>query len=273
MKVKDVSYSGLGTRWNLIPRNVSQYTADEDSFWYYSINNRYFSTGKFGPISFYDTDRDDLDDTVFHVGGGSLFESKSWWKVVTDTKVTINEEDYYSPDYLLDRYQSRSLFFDYIKSRKTFTEINNLNSLGNGIYFLKKSALSNGVLKISSNYNFSGKKAILYVDGKVVIDTNLGINSTTLEPDSSSIVFIAPQIEFSDNAEFANGIFIARSIAVAQGDDNQSLKVNGNIIATESFVSNRKVSDNSYPAMFLNFDPNIYMDLFSELSTSYYIWE
>jgi hypothetical protein len=54
--------------------------------------------------------------------------------------------------------------------------------------------------------------------------------------------------------------------------ETNGLKIVGNLVATEYFVNNRLVADNSVPSVFIDYDPGIYVEMLPYLSTSEYVW-
>jgi len=183
-------------------------------------------------------------------GGGSSFSLKNWSK------------DSYTKNSLLDF----DAFLNYLKSRKSYQTINDINNIkADGIYFYNNNSNNSLNLTTVPNYKF-----LLLFDGTVTI-TGSG---NKFNP-SSSIAIIAQTINFAKDLNEASGIFYANQINFSSpGTSTTPLKITGNVISKNSATLSRdRANDRQKPSLFIVFDPQKYLDLLPYLSVANYDWQ
>jgi hypothetical protein len=152
-------------------------------------------------------------------------------------------------------------FYQYIISRKSAKEINNLNEINaDGIYIIKSDGLN------LSNPNFNFVLIIRNSNNTDLGDANITVNS--FNSSNKSIMILAKKITFSSSVTTASGIFIAQTI---EYQSTNGLKVLGNLIS-KTAVTLQSRSDNTRPSLFIVFKPKMYLDLLPYLSISKYDW-
>lgn len=190
--------------------------------------------------------------TIGNFAGTSFSDPHNWHSPTYDfsTTTTFNREQY----------------LNYIKARKSYKNITNVNTeiTEDGIYLFNES--TNAV-------NYAGdttKKIVLIVPGTGGINI-IGNAQGVFNDNNASITIIAQKINFDSNVKEANGIFIADTINTGI-NTSQGLKINGNIIATSSLVFEREWSpdQNTQPSLYVVNNPKMYLDLLPYLSTSIY---
>jgi len=152
-------------------------------------------------------------------------------------------------------------FYQYIISRKSAKEINNLNEINaDGIYIIK----SDGLNLSNPNFNF-----VLIIRNSTNTDLgNANITVNSFNSSNKSIMILAKKITFSSSVTTAAGIFIAQTI---EYQSTNGLKVLGNLIS-KTAVTLQSRSDNTRPSLFIVFKPQMYLDLLPYLSVSKYDW-
>jgi hypothetical protein len=153
-------------------------------------------------------------------------------------------------------------FYQYIISRKSAKEINNLNEINaDGIYIIKSDGLN------ISNPNFNFVLIVRNSNNTDLGNANITVNS--FNSSNKSIMILAKKITFSSSVTTASGIFIAQTI---EYQSTNGLKVLGNLIS-KTAVTLQSRSDNTRPSLFIVFKPKMYLDLLPYLSVSKYDWQ
>lgn len=229
IKLKNTSFLTSNSLTNIIPQNITPYDSED-------TNERYFIIGN-APGN--------VIATSINLGTAQP-SSKNW--------TTEN----YSQNLI---FYSVDSFFEYVKSKKPYQQINNLDNLTG-----EKINLWQGNLIINSlnQSKFDGKKIVLLVRGDLTIDVQ------NFSPINGILAAIAQNINFSSNVQSATGIFISQTINTGL-TTNQGLKIIGNLI-TKTLQNERKWDDNSRPSLFLVFKPEFYLDLLPYLSVRKYEW-
>ncbi len=156
-------------------------------------------------------------------------------------------------------------FLEYVKTRKSYQIITNLNQLATD-----KINVWNGSLSINNAAHFNSKNVTLIVTGTVSLSTN------TFDPaQPSSTAIIADRINFYDGAQMvdeARGIFVGNTIDFGVSDE--PIKITGNVASTTNAVNISRVrTDNRKPSLFVNFDIDQYINLLPYISTATYDWK
>jgi hypothetical protein len=153
-------------------------------------------------------------------------------------------------------------FYQYIISRKSAKEINNLNEINaDGIYIIKSDSLN------LSNPNFNFVLIIRNSNNTDLGNANITVNS--FNSSNKSIMILAKKITFSSSVTTAAGIFIAQTI---EYQSTNGLKVLGNLISKTAVALQSRSDDNTRPSLFIVFKPKMYLDLLPYLSVSKYDW-
>ncbi len=182
--------------------------------------------------------------------------------VVSDNRYSIN--NWHKSDYNRQIPLSIDDFLNYIKARKSYQAINNLNELTQDKIYLYQGNLD---INDSSISIFNNRKLVLIVTGSI----NFNV-SNEFQPSNASIAFLAKKINFSNTVSIAKGIFVAESTDTGSAN-NQGLKIIGNLISLFDFTSQRKWSNTAKPSIFVVFKPEMYLDLLPYLSISKYDWK
>jgi len=242
IKLKDSSFSSLGELSNVIPLNISPYDIEDTNNRYLIINSNNNDPG-----------------------------------VVTASSINISNNDISNKRWYVENYRkiksfSPQVFLNYVKSRKNIQNIRSLSNIQQkGVYFWENDfQLDNNLLNQTNVQSF-----VLITNGNVIIreeNFNIGRNCVDIS-NSKSIAIISTQtISFYNNSQCAAGIFIAENINIGS-NNNQGLKIKGNLIALNSLSGQRRWENNNRPSLFMFFQPKIYLDLLPYLSISKYDWE
>ena len=244
IKIKDSSFSKIGSLTNIVPLNIIAYDADDNA-------NRYFIINNGSPPQ---TDPGLVSAASINTGTANV-SSKNWW-VASYSRIVST---------------SPQLFLDYVRSRKEYQTIADLSSItNNGLYVWQ------GDLTLTNtNLNqITASNLVLIVNGNLSINENqFNIGSDCLNTSTSKKIALLSTgaINFSNNTQCAAGIFIGQTIDTGS-NNNQGLKIKGNLVAFSSFNNQRRWSDNSKPAVFIIFQSQMYLDLLPYLSVSKYDW-
>ncbi len=179
-------------------------------------------------------------------------------------------------DWSKNNYQSRfgftrDTFLQYVTTRKNIKNLDDLGGLsaiatqGDGIYKIS------GAQTISDSSVFGTSKFVLIVEGA---NGDVTVSDADFNHAGNSLAILAHKITFNAGVTEATGIFIAPTIEAASGTN--SLKIIGNLVASDSFLNNRDlttVNQNRTPSIFIVFNPKIYFDLLPYLSISKYDWQ
>ncbi len=214
IKLKNTSfYSGNGLT-DLIPLVPTAYDADDDS-------NPYFITGGTGAGL---TAASSLNLTAINQSAkpnGSNWSASSYSPTVTFTPAS---------------------FLKYVKTRKTYTTITDLNDIvsidHDGIYFYNGSS----PVTIDTTQTITDYNTVLITSGEV--DINSDFNPT------KSIAIVADRISFGSGMNQAKGIFIANTVTVANSTNGGGLKIIGNLVAQTGLTDSRTPADLFQPTIF-----------------------
>ena len=231
-KLKNSSFSSPGSLTNVLPLNISAYDSDDD------VNQRYFIMNSAGS--------DPGLVTASSIYTGTAAVSSKDWKAESYTRQTA---------------LSPSGFLSYVKARKEYQIITNLNDLAED-----KINLWQGDLTINNQANFNNKKVVLIVTGTTTLDM------PNFQPAHAALAILANTINFTSSVKYAEGVFIAQTVNTGS-NTTQGLKIKGNLVAFSTFVNGREWSDNSKPSVFIVFDQQQYIDLLPYLSTASYEWK
>ena len=244
IKLKDSSFSKIGDLNNVIPLNITAYDADDNTNHYFIINNS-------SPPQ---TDPGLVSAASINTGTANV-SSKNWW-VASYSRIVST---------------SPQLFLDYVRSRKEYQTIADLSSItNNGLYVWQ------GDLTLTNtNLNqITASNLVLIVNGNLSINENqfnIGGDCRNTSTSKKIALLSTGAINFSNTTQCAAGIFIGKTIDTGS-NNNQGLKIKGNLVAFSSFNNQRKWSNNSKPAVFIVFQPQMYLDLLPYLSVSKYDW-
>lgn len=225
-------------------------------------------------------DSDDTSDKYFIIGGatpGPAGQDSGTGLGIT----TCSTDDCYSdPHDWHDEGKSYeagfsftpSQYLDYVKSMKEYKVITNFGASeidsANKIYLIK----GNQTVSVA---DFGRDKIVIIIansagTGLGTVTINGSANSFNTA-NSHSLAIIADQIVFSNSLTEARGLFIANTINTGS-NSNQGLKINGNLVAVDTFTNNRSRSDSSKPTIFVINNYKMYIDLLPYLSKSIYDW-
>jgi len=240
-KLKDASLNKIGDHNIIVPQNVNKFIdsdTDDTTARYTIINSTNYdpgiilTTNSYNPGPSYNP----IPDSI-----------KKWYIASYDS---INQP-------MIDN------FYQYVISRKTAKEIDNLTEIYNdGNYIIKSNSLT--LSTQPPNYNF-----VLIVRNAVNNDLgDISININDFNSSNKSILILAKNISFSSSVTIASGIFIGQQIAY---QNTNGLKILGNLIS-KSAVTIQSRSDNTRPSLFVVFKPQMYLNLLPYLSVSKYDW-
>lgn len=204
-------------------------------------------------------DSDDNTQPHFIIGDGGVVVSRSISLNSMSSSAKASASDWKLDNYtnMLPPTLTPSDYELYVRGRKEHKNIDSLNEIdGDGIYSLKSTDDLNidSVLAAFNLYN-----VVVIAHGAVNINTTNSFNP------SKSIAIVAPIINFAPQTTDAKGIFIANNIDTGS-TTNQGLKINGNLIAQDTFNLKRRWSNLNRPTIFVVFKPEIYLDLLPYLS-------
>jgi hypothetical protein len=246
IKLKDSSFSKIGSLTNIVPLNIIAYDTDDNA-------NRYFIINSSSPPQ---TDPGLVSAASINTGTANV-SSKNWW--VTSYSRIVST--------------SPQLFLDYVRSRKEYQTIADLSSITkNGLYVWQGDlTLTNTNL----NNQITASNLVLIVNGNLSINENqfnIGSDCRNTSTSKKIALLSTGAINFSNTTQCAAGIFIGQTIDTGS-NYNQGLKIKGNLVGFSSFNNQRKWSDNSKPSVFIVFQPQMYLDLLPYLSVSKYDWQ
>jgi hypothetical protein len=222
------------------------------------------------PVSALPYDTDDTDGSYLIIGDsaaayGSVGSALSSESLVLGSG-QVSRKSWNNGTYNPVVNLSASRYVDYVRSRKEYQSITDLNNLS-----IEKVNVWSGDLTIDSgNINiFNDKKVILVVTG------TLTFNTATYNPTNGSTAFVAKTINMYKDTTFvseARGIFLADTINL--GTSTEPLKVTGNMSSTANAIATgtRRRDDGRKPSLFVVFDPQVYMELLPYFSTVTYEW-
>lgn len=229
----------------------------------YASRFRVQSTIPGSPIAY---DSDDTTQPHFIIGDGGAVVSRSISINSLNSNAKTSSRDWKFGNYsdMLPPTLSPSDYELYVRGRKEHKDIDSLNEIdGDGIYSLKSTDDLN-IDSVPAAFNLYN--VVLIAHGTVNINVTNSFNP------SKSTAIVAPIISFSPQTTDASGIFIANVVNTGQ-TTNQGLKINGNLIAQDTFNIQRRWSDLNRPTIFVVFRPEIYLDLLPYLSVASYNWQ
>lgn len=240
VKLKDFSFSSpRGLNNSIPPAPLTAYDAVDDA----GAERYFIISSSPGPAGITSASSIDL---------GTATTSSNDWKSASYSKQTI---------------LSASTYLEYVKSRKTYQTIRDLNSINaDGIYVWDSSG-NNPIPSFTSvPAKFDQFNVVLIVSGS---STPVTIDVASFTP-AKSIAILATTINFTTTTTRADGIFIADTIDT--GSINTGLKINGNLIVNTTFTNGRTWPTAGKPSLFIVFKPKPYLDLLQYLSVDKYDW-
>ena len=197
-KLKNASFSSLGSLTNGIPLNITPYDSEDTTDRYFIITNSNNDPGLATALS-------------FNTYGSDISLKK--WQVANYTR-------------------ARSLFpqtfLSYVKSRKNSPTMSDLSSIQqDGIYLWQ----GNLTLNNNSLNQISASRFVLIVDGQVDIEGerfNIGDNCIDVSTSKSAAILSTQTLSFSDNTQCAAGVFVGQTVNIGS-TTNQGLKIKGNL--------------------------------------------
>lgn len=214
------------------------------------------------------------DENVRQIGVGPESGVFTGQELETGT-ADISTKGWVKEDYTSRYYDGRDLFFSYTKARREAIRIASVSEISqDGVYLLVDQAdtLQSFVLDAGSAAFFGEYDVVLYVDA-------LTVSVDVFDPvsgggDPASTLFFANSIDFASTASYVRGIFVTQTASIVEKNppDTQGLKIVGNFVVYEDFLNARVMSDNSYPSLFVVFDPTLYVNLLPWISTQQYEW-
>ena len=245
IKLKDSSLSKIVSLTNIVPLNITPYDLDDNGNRYFIINNS----------SHPQTDPGLVTATSINTGTANV-SSKNWW-VASYSRIVST---------------SPQLFLEYVRSRKEYQTIADLSSITkNGLYVWQGDLTLN-----NTNLNqITASNLVLIVNGNLSINENqfnIGSDYRNTSTSKKIALLSTGAINFPNTTQCAAGIFIGQTIDTGS-NDNQGLKIKGNLVAFSSFNNQRKWSDKSKPVVFIVFQSQIYLDLLPYLSVYKYDWQ
>jgi len=233
-KLSQTSFnSRMSNRSNFIPNSLRTFdlTADDDN------TTKNLILGSAGNI---------VQNGALNVGAASIpYSTPNWY---TSGYSHTNDITY-------------SKYIDYIKARKDFTTITNVNLseiVGDGIYYIKNS------VTLSSATQFNGKNVVLVLDGGEVF-----INGNFI-PVGGSVAILAKDVRIDPTVSEVDAILIGQTVDL--GDGAVGLKIKGNLIDESELTIERNQVDGRRPSLLVIFEPQIYLNVLPYLSTSTYDW-
>ena len=217
------------------------------------------------PLNLVSYDADDNGQRYFIIGGAGVLTSSRSSLPVSELSSEVSFDNWYHSSYQsLDNLTVKN-FLDYIQSRKDYKVINSLSEINqSGIYIIDKNVrnlvIDSNSVGVFNNYHL------------VIISLNtITLNLNQFIPTKATAV-LAETINFSNNLIETKGIFIGKNISTGE-NNNQGLKITGNLIAFSSLTNGRKWLNNRRPSLFIVFDQSLYINLLPYLSIAYYDWQ
>ena len=245
-KLKDSSFnSRQSPRQNGVPNSAQMYDADDSA-------NNYILSGKSGLLVqnvALNPGTNALDGT-----GKPIYSQNNWY---TNAYQSVDDITY-------------SKYIEYIKARKDFKTVTtlpltNVSFPTDGVYSVP------GGITLSDTSIFNGKNIVLVVDGTVTFSKK-NIATTTFIPATGSIAVLAKNITIDPDVTEIDAILIGQTVTLDEAAIG--LKIKGNLIDEDAAgldLTRTQVNPNK-PALFVVFDPKMYLDVLPYLSTSTYDW-
>jgi hypothetical protein len=236
VKLKNASFSSAHGLNNPIPVTVTAYDGDDDGTRYFNIASAGYDPGLVSASSI------ELN--------GDLSSTKRWQATMVKT-VSMTPSN----------------FLNYIKSRKEFNTLTDINEITTEDYDKQVLVLTGPITIDDTNKSIFNSRSLV-----LVINGNLIFNPTTFNPTSGFIAFLTTgTITFANSTTEVRGIFVAPNIDLGTTAD-QGIKIIGNLAALTNLTNNRKWAITSKPSVFVVFDQSYYINLFPYLSTASYQW-
>lgn len=239
-KLKNTSFFSINDLFNPIPAAISPYDSDDNGLRYFIVSDAVYDPGLVLAKSI---DLNNVDPSI-----------KRW-------QTTLNKTNTMSP----------SNFLSYVKSRKEYKTLANINEITTNDYD-KQILIIDGPITISDANKsvFNNKNLVLIINGDLTFSATTF--TPTGNPSSGYIAFLTTgTITFANTTTEVHGIFIAPTINLGTAA-NQGIKIVGNLAALTSLTNNRKWASTSKPSVFIVFDQAYYINLFPYLSTATYQW-
>ena len=162
-------------------------------------------------------------------------------------------------------------YLSYVRSRKKYHSITNLNSLeSENIYLYNNGDLTLDHLK-ENNLTAKAPLLLIVTGGNVTIDDTIDFTFGDSASPASVAIVTDGSLNIGPNMKELNGLFVANQVDF--GSSATELKIVGNIISTkEADPTSRNRADNSKPSVFIVFKPNMYLNLLPYFSTAAYEW-
>ena len=244
-KLKNTSFYSNEQLWSQIPASPVAYDADDTT-------QPYFIVGEGGLVGAYP------DINIFGLN--------------SNAKTSANDfSGLYEP---LPPYMSPLDFAQYVKGKKTYKEINNLDEInGDGIYFYGFTGNEEEAVVTLPNLNLTEVPADFNQYNIVLIyDGTININVTGAFNPVKSVALIAPTINIASTVTEIKSIIITKTCSL--GDTvNQGLKIIGNLSVSNVFTNNRKWADLNKPSLFIINKPEMYLDLLPYITVANYDWQ
>jgi hypothetical protein len=206
---------------------------------------------------------DDTNEAYFIIDNAGVVLASN----ITTPTSSLSRNQLYNRNYSSINQTLVNSFFDYVKSRKSYTEITNLSQITkDGIYYY------NGSLSITDSTTLPPYNFVLIVNSDISIQKNnfnlTGSNDSLV----NSIAILAPNntITFSSSVQKAGGVFIANNISY---NSTTGLKIKGNLVSKGPISLQNRSDGNNKPSLFVVFDPATYIGLIDKLSIAKYDWK
>ncbi|MBI2051474.1 hypothetical protein HYT33_01800 [Candidatus Roizmanbacteria bacterium] len=214
-------------------------------------------------ITAFDQD-DDAAQRVFIVGGSGSDPGVVAATSINTGTAKVSQNEWARGSYETASNLSPKSYREYLKTRKDYQTISNLSAITEGgkTYFWQN---KDDPVVISDTSAFDGKdNVVLVTAGEIQINADF-------KP-TSAVALVATTITFADTVKEARGVFVADTIDTGTNTAN-GLKITGNLNAKSAFQNKREVTDNSKPAVFIVFDPELFIKLLPSLSTAKYEYQ
>jgi len=159
-------------------------------------------------------------------------------------------------------------FIEYVKLRKKFVVITSLADMESNTINIFNGNVDIGTTN-PGQINGSITNAVLLATGNINLDAPLN----TFNPGGNSIALIAAgTININSSVQLINGVLIASQVNLSSdvNPSTRELKINGNLITTNDLDSPLLKRDRTIwqrPSLFVVFNPNMYVNLMTHLST------
>ncbi|MEK7109777.1 MAG: hypothetical protein AAB876_00995, partial [Patescibacteria group bacterium] len=177
IKLKNTSFSSTNNLYNPIPVTIAAYDSDDDGTRYFNIASAGYDPGLVSASSI------ELN--------GDLSSTKGWQATMAKT-VSMTPSN----------------FLNYIKSRKEFKTLTDINDITTEDYDKQVLVLTGPITIDDTNKSIFNNRSLV-----LVINGNLNFNPTTFNPTGGFIAFLTTgTITFANSTTEARGIFVAPNI-------------------------------------------------------------